>query len=120
MRAVAARAPAAELAVEALIAGCDGLIMGPALGEDDLAAVCAALAVHVPEHRLEEAAGRMRELAAWVDPVTADADRSVGIDAARRALTSTETRRSRTRRASSSCARPPTSPPVRRSTRSPR
>ena len=88
MRAVAARAPAAELAVEALIAGCDGLIMGPALGEDDLAAICAALAVHVPEHRLEEAAGRMRELAAWVDPVTADADRSVGIDAARRALTS--------------------------------
>jgi beta-N-acetylhexosaminidase len=88
MRAVAARAPAAELAVEALIAGCDGLIMGPALGEDDLTAVCAALAVRVPEHRLEEAAGRMRELAAWVDPVAADADRSVGIDAARRALTS--------------------------------
>jgi beta-N-acetylhexosaminidase len=87
MRAVAARAASADLAVEALSAGCDGLIMGPLLGENDVAAVCAALALRVPEARLEEAAGRMRELAAWVDPVSSDADRSVGIDAARRALT---------------------------------
>jgi beta-N-acetylhexosaminidase len=61
--------------------------MGPALDENDVAAVCAALAVRVPEDRLEEAAGRMRELAGWVDPVTSGADRSVGVDAARRALT---------------------------------
>ena len=87
MRGVAARAPAADVAVEALVAGCDGLIMGPALEENDVAAVCAALAARVSEERLHEAAGRMRELAAWVDPVTSDADRSVGSDAARRALT---------------------------------
>ena len=36
---------------------------GPALDENDVAAVCAALAARVPEDRLEEAAGRMRELA---------------------------------------------------------
>jgi beta-glucosidase-like glycosyl hydrolase len=87
MRAVAARAAPAELAVEALVAGCDAVLMGPVFGEADVVAVCGALALRVPEARLEEAAGRMRELAAWVDPVSSNADRSVGIDAARRALT---------------------------------
>jgi beta-N-acetylhexosaminidase len=87
MRAVAARADAPDLAVEALVAGCDALIMGPLLDEDAVVAVCAALAARVPEARLREAAGRMADLAAWVDPVGSPVDRSVGIDAARRALT---------------------------------
>ena len=69
MRAVAARGDAPDLAVEALVAGCDALIMGPLLDEAAVVAVCTALAARVPEERLREAAGRMRELAAWVDPV---------------------------------------------------
>ena len=63
MRAVQRAHRRADLAVEALMRACDGLIMGPALDENDVAAVCAALAVRVSEDRLEEAAGRMRELA---------------------------------------------------------
>jgi beta-N-acetylhexosaminidase len=87
MRAVAERGEPHDLAVEALIAGCDALIMGSALGENAVVEVCAALAGRVPEERLREAAGRMRDLAAWVEPIRSPADRSVGIDAARRALT---------------------------------
>jgi beta-N-acetylhexosaminidase len=87
MRAVSAYADPADNAVDALVAGCDALIMGPALDEQAVGAVCAALAARVPEARLQEAAGRMRELAAWVDPVGAPIDRSVGMAAARAALT---------------------------------
>jgi beta-N-acetylhexosaminidase len=87
MRAVAAHAEPADNAVDALIAGCDALIMGPELDEHAVDSVCAALAARVPEQRLQEAAGRMRKLAAWVDPIGAPIDRSVGIAAARRALT---------------------------------
>jgi beta-N-acetylhexosaminidase len=87
MRAVSARGDPADVAVEALVAGCDALIMGPTLGEDAVRAVCVALAARVPEERLGAAAGRVRELGAWVDPARAVAERSVGIEAARRALT---------------------------------
>ena len=87
MRAVAAHAEPADNAVDALIAGCDALIIGPALDEHAVDSVCAALAERVPEQRLQEAAGRMRKLAKWVDPIGAPIDRSVGIAAARRALT---------------------------------
>lgn len=86
MRAVSAHAEPADVAVAALRAGCDALIMGPALDEAAVTAVCAALAERVPEERLHEAAGRVEALASWVGPTAAPADRSVGADAARRAL----------------------------------
>jgi beta-N-acetylhexosaminidase len=86
MRAVAARGAPADVAVEALRAGCDAVIVGPTFGERDVEAICAALAERVPEGQLRTAAGRMLELGSWVAPVDARGDRSVGLEAARRAL----------------------------------
>ncbi len=86
MQGVRAHAEPPEAAVAALLAGCDAVIMGPTLDEDEVGAVCAALADRVPEERLREAAGRVSELAASVDPGRVQVDRSVGIAAARRAL----------------------------------
>jgi len=86
MQGVRAQAEPPDAAVAALVAGCDAVIMGPTLDEHVVSAVSAALADRVPEERLREAAGRMAELAASVDPGRAQLDRSVGLTAARRAL----------------------------------
>ena len=86
MKAVSETVGVTESAVRALEAGVDGLIVGHDLGEDAVRAVHAALVADVPEERLREAAARVRRVARWARPTTGAVDRSVGADAARRAL----------------------------------
>ena len=86
MKAVSATVGVEESAIRALEAGVDALIVGHDLGEDDVLRVRAALVARVPEERLREAASRVARVSAWARPVTGVADRTVGADAARRAL----------------------------------
>ena len=85
----------AEGAVRALIAGCDALCIGGGLADEDVVAevstaiVAAVEAGRLSEQRLAEAAGRVDALAVWRShQVTGGiADRSIGLSAARRAIT---------------------------------
>ena len=93
MRGLAGSIGVEEGAVQALRAGADALCLGHDLGDEAVGAISAAVVEAVrsgrlPEERLAEAAGRVARLAAWAAraaPVP-DADRSVGLEAARRAL----------------------------------
>ena len=84
----------AEGAVRALVAGCDALCIGGGLADEDVvtevsAAIVAAVnAGRLSEHRLNQAAGRVDDLAAWRSHQVggAIADPSVGLVAARRAI----------------------------------
>ncbi len=84
----------AEGAVRSLIAGCDALCIGGGLADEDIVAeVCGAIVAAVEagrlsEQRLAEAAGRVDRLAAWRAQRirSAVADRSLGLQAARRAV----------------------------------
>jgi beta-N-acetylhexosaminidase len=84
----------AEGAVRSLIAGCDALCIGGGLADEDIVAeVCGAIVAAVEagrlsEQRLAEAAGRVDRLAAWRTQRirSAVADRSLGLQAARRAV----------------------------------
>jgi len=95
MKAVSETVGVPESAVRALQAGVDALIVGHDLGEEAVRAVLEALVERVPEERLREAAARVRRVAAWAHPTTAPADRSVGAEAARRALRRPRPRRRR-------------------------
>ncbi|MFG1698174.1 glycoside hydrolase family 3 protein [Nonomuraea sp. NPDC049309] len=104
MRAVAAMFPPGEIAVHALDAGVDAICVG-LTDEDGLREIVEAVVAAVREGRLAEdrlaqAAARVRELSAWYAgqaesraKVHGDVDEEVGLDAARRALTTTGTGR---------------------------
>lgn len=92
MHAISRTVGHAEAAVQALLAGVDALcIGGDSTDAGTVESMAAALVAAVrsgrlPEQRLAEAAGRVRELRAWVDedPATAEPDGAPG-DAARAA-----------------------------------
>lgn len=102
MRAVAALHPPGEIAVRALAAGVDAICVGvsSAAGESVYAlrdAITAAVREgRLKEERLAEAAGRVRDLAAWYDAraearkaAARDADEGLGLAAATAALRAT-------------------------------
>jgi beta-N-acetylhexosaminidase len=93
MRGVSAGRGIPEAAVLALAAGCDALCVGASTGGEIVDEIAAAIVDAVRrgrlgEARLREAAGRIDALAAWRkrqgDGV--EADRAIGLEAARRAL----------------------------------
>jgi beta-N-acetylhexosaminidase len=86
MKAVSETVGVEESAVRALDAGVDALCVGHDLGEAAVEQIRAALVERVSEARLREAAGRIAALATWARPASGGVDRSVGLDAARRAL----------------------------------
>ncbi|MFG2077340.1 glycoside hydrolase family 3 protein [Nonomuraea maritima] len=100
MRAVAAMFSPGEIVVRALGAGVDAICVGLAT-EDGLRAMRDAIVAAVregtlPEERLAEAAGRVMALSSWYadraalrEQVRGDVDESVGLRAARAALTTT-------------------------------
>jgi beta-N-acetylhexosaminidase len=75
-----------EAAVRALRAGCDGVLIGHDLGEEEVQRVQRTLARNIGEERLVEASGRVAQLAEWARPRPTAADRKSAADAARRAL----------------------------------
>lgn len=93
MEGIGGAARLEEVAVRALAAGVDALCLGPAIGEQGVAAVeeavrAAVASGELPEERLAEAAARLAQLAEWTSAgVGVEADRAVGAEAARRALT---------------------------------
>jgi beta-N-acetylhexosaminidase len=87
MRAFADVVGVVDGAVRALESGVDALIVGRDLGADRVEEIREATGARVPEQRLAEAAARVRRVAAWaVAPRASEADHTVGLDAARRAL----------------------------------
>jgi beta-N-acetylhexosaminidase len=87
MKGVSALFGVEEAGVRALQAGCDAVIVGHDLGEEDVESLHAALAQRVDEQRLRDAAGRVEALTAWARPVAAAvADHTFGVEAARRAV----------------------------------
>jgi beta-N-acetylhexosaminidase len=81
-----------EAAVQALAAGADALCLGHDLHEEAVeqvhaAMVAAVLSGRLAEDRVAEAAARVTALCRWTSPTaTGAADRTVGAEAARRAL----------------------------------
>jgi beta-N-acetylhexosaminidase len=86
MKAVSATFGVEESGVRALSSGVDALCVGHDLGEGVVEAICLALAAHVPESRLREAAARIEAVGRWAKPEAGLVDRSIGAAAARRAL----------------------------------
>jgi beta-N-acetylhexosaminidase len=94
MRAISDGVGIAEGAVLALIAGCDALCIGGGLADEDIvdelrrAIITAVNTGRLGEQRLVEAASRIDRLATWrsQQPKAPDADRDVGLAAARRAI----------------------------------
>ncbi|NUR76487.1 MAG: glycoside hydrolase family 3 protein, partial [Thermoleophilia bacterium] len=86
MKGVSALFGIEEAGVRALQAGCDAVIVGHDVGEDDVERLRAALASRVDEARLQEAADRVAALAAWAQPQARPADRSAAVETARRAV----------------------------------
>jgi beta-N-acetylhexosaminidase len=92
MRAVSATVGVEEGAVRALAAGADALCLGADLGERLVeathgAVVGAVASGRLAEERVQEAAGRVGELATWARKPSADAvRRELGADGARRAI----------------------------------
>jgi beta-N-acetylhexosaminidase len=82
MRAIAL--PPEEAAVQALVAGVDGVMLGAVLGLDELERMHRALVDLVPEERLAEAAARIEAVA--LEPVDGGPDREAALEAAERAL----------------------------------
>jgi beta-N-acetylhexosaminidase len=82
MRAIAL--PPEEAAVQALLAGVDGVMLGAVLGLDALERMHRAIVERVPEERLAEAAGRLERV--LLEPAGAVLDREAGAEAAARAL----------------------------------
>ncbi len=84
MKGVSGRHDVADAAVLAVEAGCDALIVGHDLGEDDVRRIIGALDERVGEERLAEAAGRVAKLAEQARPRIAGARRTeVGAAAAK-------------------------------------
>jgi beta-N-acetylhexosaminidase len=92
MRGVSETIGVEEAAVRSLAAGADALLLGHDLGADALERIHAALTGAVRsgrlgEDRLAAAAGRLAALGGWTaDARPVEADRSVGAEAAQRAL----------------------------------
>ena len=84
MGAISAKTGPDEAAVRALLAGADAVCLGHDLGDEETGDVIRALAAGVPEERLAEAAQRVASVR--IPDAAADADRAVGLEAARRAL----------------------------------
>jgi beta-N-acetylhexosaminidase len=85
MKGVSARHDLAAAAVLAVEAGCDALIVGHDVGEDDTMRIVEALGKQVSPERLADAAGRVAQLAASARPVPVALDERVR-GAARRAV----------------------------------
>jgi beta-N-acetylhexosaminidase len=92
MRAVSATVGVEEGAVRALAAGADALCLGAEVDDRFVdathgAIVGAVRSGRLPEERLQEAAGRVAELAAWAGKPSAEpVRRELGAEGARRAL----------------------------------
>jgi beta-N-acetylhexosaminidase len=94
MRAISDGVGIAEGAILSLVAGCDALCIGGGLAKADIvdelrsAIVTAVRTGRLSEQRLVEAASRVDRLAAWrsLQPKAPDADRDIGLAAARRAI----------------------------------
>lgn len=92
MRAVSATVGVEEGAVRALAAGADALCLGAEVDDRLVEATHGAIVQAVrsgrlPERRLQEAAGRVADLAAWArKPSTGAVRRELGLEGARRAL----------------------------------
>jgi beta-N-acetylhexosaminidase len=84
MGAISATIGPAEAAVRALVAGADAVCLGHDLADEETGDVIRALAEQVPEERLVEAARRVSGVR--IPGAMAQADRAVGLEAARRAL----------------------------------
>jgi beta-N-acetylhexosaminidase len=84
MGAISATTGPAEAAVRALLAGADAVCLGHDLADEETGAVIGALAERVPQGRLAEAAERVARVR--IEGASAEADRAVGFEAARRAL----------------------------------
>ena len=84
MGAISATTGHAEAAVRALLAGADAVCLGHDLADEETGAVIRALAERVPEERLAEAAARVEGVR--IAGASAEPDRTVGVEAARRAL----------------------------------
>jgi beta-N-acetylhexosaminidase len=84
MRAISGGLAPGEAAVRAVDAGADAVCLGHDLGDEAVRDVVRSLAAHVAEERLAEAAGRVAVVR--VEATPAKPDRSVGLEAARRAL----------------------------------
>ncbi|WP_433183701.1 glycoside hydrolase family 3 protein [Actinoallomurus sp. CA-150999] len=97
MRAASDAIGIPEASVHALLAGSDLLCLGPKEFEDSVRAIREHIVEAVrqgrlPGERLEEAAARVAELKAWLAGAgTAEVDRAVGLEAARRAIRVTGT-----------------------------
>jgi beta-N-acetylhexosaminidase len=91
MRGLADSVGIEEGVVRAIEAGADALCLGHDLADDAVESVCRALTDAVrngrlPLDRLADAAARVEAVSAWAVPHVVDADPSVGLEAARRAL----------------------------------
>jgi beta-glucosidase-like glycosyl hydrolase len=92
MRAASGAMGIPEAAVRALVAGADLLCLGSKEYEDSVRAIREQIMAAVREgrlsaERLEESAARIAALRAWLAvPRTAEVDRAVGLEAARRAI----------------------------------
>jgi beta-glucosidase-like glycosyl hydrolase len=97
MRAASGAIGIPEAAVRAVLAGADLLCLGSREFEDSVRAIRDHLVTAVrdgrlPGERLEEAAGRVTALKAWLATSgTAEVDRAAGLEAARRAIRITGT-----------------------------
>jgi beta-N-acetylhexosaminidase len=90
MRAISGTVGLEEGAVRALAAGADALCLGAERTRDEVgrvhqAIVAAASSRRLPEDRLDEAAARVADTAAWTN-LSPHRDREAGAEAARRAL----------------------------------
>ena len=83
MAAISATTGVGEAAVRAVSAGADAVCLGHDLGIEAVGEVVRALAERVPEERLVEAAARVAQVGV---EGSAEVDRDVGMEAARRAL----------------------------------
>jgi beta-N-acetylhexosaminidase len=83
MAAISATTGVGEAAVRAVSAGADAVCLGHDLGDEAVGEAVRALAEHVPEERLAEAAARVAQVGV---AGSAELDRDVGMEAARRAL----------------------------------
>lgn len=86
MKGVSGRYDLADAAVLAVEAGCDALIVGHDVDEDETMRMVAAVDERVSEERRVEAEERLAALAAWAGPNGAAVDRGTALTAARRAL----------------------------------
>jgi beta-N-acetylhexosaminidase len=91
MRAIMGTVGLEEGAVQAVAAGADALCLGAERSPEEVARVREALVAAVrdgrlSEERLDEAAGRVAELAAWASSPQPGHDLEAGAEAARRAL----------------------------------